>query len=82
MNVHYGLTLLFTCSFHTALCLQRPHPPTIWICHDFNFYINERENLKTCLTNHKGFILHHIMTLVINSLGVDAHTPTHTHTYT
>jgi len=40
-----------------------------------NCYINERETPKTCLTNHKGSISHHIMLLVINSLGGG-----HTHT--
>ena len=28
----------------------------------------ERETPKTCLTNHKGSMSHHIMPLVINSL--------------
>jgi len=65
MNAHYGLTLLLTCSFHNPFCLQRPCPPTIWICHDFNCHINERENLKT---NHKGSISQYITSLVINSL--------------
>jgi len=55
------------CIFHDALCLQRPCPPIIWIHHDFNCHINERENPKTCLTIHKGSISHHIMPLVINS---------------
>ena len=33
---------------------------------------------KTCLTNHTQPISHHIMPLVINSLGVDIHIiPTH-----
>jgi len=45
-------------SLHDALCLQRPHPLTIWICHDFNYHKNEREYPKTCLTNHKGSIAH------------------------
>jgi len=35
---------------------------------------------KTCLTNHKGSISHHIMPLVINSLR-GGHTHTHTRTY-
>jgi len=39
------------------------------IRHDFNCHINERETPKTCLTNHKGSISHHIMPLVINSRG-------------
>ena len=34
---------------------------------------------RTCLANHIGFISHHIMLLVINSLG-DGHTCKHTHT--
>jgi len=33
---------------------------------------------KTCLTNHKGSISHHITPLVINSLGGG---DTHTHAY-
>ena len=35
----------------------------------------------TCLTNRMGSILHHIMPLVINSLG-GGHTHTHTHKHT
>jgi len=35
---------------------------------------NERETPKTYLTNHKGSILHYIMSLVINNLGASAHT--------
>jgi len=38
-------------------------------------YINKRETPKTCLTNHKGSVSHHITPLVINSLGGG-----HTHT--
>jgi len=53
-------------------------PISYRINHDFNCHINERETPKTCLTNHKGSILHHIMPLVINSLG-DGHT--HTQAY-
>jgi len=52
-------------------------PTNYRACHDFNCYINERETPKTCLTNHKGSISHHIMPLVINSLG-GGHTHTHT----
>ena len=47
---------------------------------------------RTYLTNHMGSISHHIMPLVINSLGADTrthmhtcrhtHTQTHTQTYT
>jgi len=50
-------------------------PTNLLICLDFNYHINERETLTTCLTNHKSSISHHIMPLVINSLGGG-----HTHT--
>jgi len=40
----------------------------IWIHHDFNCHINEREKSKICLTNHKGSVSHHITSLGINSL--------------
>ena len=46
-----------------------------------NCHINERETPKTCLTNHKGSISHHITPLVINSLG-GGHSHTHTHKHT
>jgi len=81
-NTHYGLTLPFTCSFHDALCLQRPCLPTIgFAMTSAAICINERETPKTCLTNHKGSMLHHIMPLVINSLR-DGHTNTHAHKHT
>jgi len=64
-----------------ALCLQRPHPPTIGFAVYFNCHVNEWETPKTCLTNHKGSISHHITPLVINSLR-GGHTNTHTHTHT
>jgi len=51
-------------------------PTNYRICHNFNCHINERETPKTCLTNHKGSTSHHIMPLVINSLG-GRHTCTH-----
>jgi len=69
MNIYYRLTLLLMCNFHDALCLQRLRPPTIWIHHNFNCHINEKKTPKTCLTNHKNSISHHITPLVINSLG-------------
>jgi len=53
-------------------------PTNYTIRHDFNCHINEKKTPKTCLTNHKGSISHHIMPLVINSLG-GGHT--HTHAY-
>ena len=37
---------------------------------------------RTYLTNHMGSMLHHIATLVINSLGADTHTCKHTHIQT
>ena len=37
--------------------------------------MNDRKTPKTCLTNHKGYISHHITPLVINSLrGGHTHT--------
>jgi len=54
-------------------------PTNYRICHDGNCYIKEREIPKTCLINHKGSISHHIMPLVINSLG-GGHTHTHIQT--
>jgi len=70
------------CSFYDVPCLQRPCPPIILIRHDFNCHINERQTLKTCLTNDKGSISHHITPLGINSLGGGhAHTHTHKHTH-
>jgi len=54
---------------------ERPHPPNIWICHDLICHTNERETLKTCLTNHKGTITCHY--LLILCLG-GGHTNTHT----
>jgi len=50
-------------------------PTNYTILHNFNCYINERQTPKTCLTNQKGSISHHITSLVINSLGGG-----HTHT--
>jgi len=42
---------------------------------NFNCHINKRETPKTCVTNHKGYISHHIAPLVVNSLGGgDTHT--------
>ena len=43
--------------------------------------ITPYKNHKTYLTNHMGSISHHIMPLVINSLGGgQTHTRKHTHT--
>jgi len=55
-------------------------PTNYTICYNLNCHINERETPKTCLTNHKGSISHHIMPLVINSLG-GGHIHTHTQAY-
>jgi len=52
-------------------------PTNLSIRHDFNCHINKRETPTTCLPNHKSSISHHIMPLVINSLGGRY---THTHT--
>ena len=38
------------------------------------------KSCKTCLTDHIQSILHHIMPLVINALGVDMSRQTDTHT--
>jgi len=62
-----------------VLCLQRLRPPTTGFTTTLTA-INEREMPKTCLTNHKGSISHHITSLFINSLGADTQTNTHTHT--
>jgi len=70
------LALYVQFSQHT-LCIKAM-PTNYTIRHNFNCHINERETPKTCLTNHKGSISHHIMPLVINSLG-GRHT--HTHAY-
>jgi len=51
-------------------------PTNYRIRHDCNCYVNERETPKTYLTNHKGYISHHITPLVINSLR-GGHTHTH-----
>jgi len=61
--------------FSRCALFTKATPTNISICHDFNCHINERETPKTCLTNHKSFISHHITPLVINSLGGG-----HTHT--
>jgi len=71
-------TLPVTCSFHDVL-LQRPCPPTIGFATYFNCHINKGETPKTCLTNHKDSISHHITPLVIDSFG-DGHTHTHIQT--
>jgi len=57
-------------------CFYKGHAHQLKACHDFNSYINEKETPKTCLTNHKGSISHHITPLVINSLR-GGHTHTH-----
>jgi len=64
--------------FSRCALFTKATPTNYTICHDFNCHINERETSKTCLTNHKGSISHHIMPLVFNSLG-GGHTHTHTH---
>jgi len=67
-------------AFSQFALFTKATPTNYRIRHDFKCHINERETPKTCLTNHKGFISHHIMPLVINSLG-DGHTHMHTHTH-
>jgi len=67
--------------FSQRALFKKATPTNYRIRHNFSCYINKRETPKTCLTNHKGFISHHITSLVINSLG-GRHTHTHTHTHT
>jgi len=60
------------CSIRTVFMMHFVYkaPPTNYMIHyNFNYYINEREKPKICLTYHKGSISHPIMPLVINSLG-------------
>ena len=44
---------------------------------DYRCY-NHKSHI-TYLTNHNGYISHHIAPLFINSLGVDTHMQTHMH---
>jgi len=71
--------LAFYMQFSQCALFLKARPTNYRIHHNFNCYINERETSKTCLTNHKGSISHHIMPLVINSLG-GGHKHTHKHT--
>ena len=61
--------------FMTRFDYERPRPPNIWICHNFNCLINEIKNPKTCLTNHKGTITRHYLLILCLGRG---HTNTHT----
>jgi len=54
--------------FSRCTLFTKATPTDYRICHDFNCHISKRETTKTCLTNHKGSISHHIIPLVINSL--------------
>ena len=54
----YGLTLVFTTSMDAMVM---PTNDTDYKCH------------ITYLTNHMGYISHHIMPLIINSLRADTH---------
>jgi len=73
---------LYVQSLQGAL-LTKATPTNYTIRYDFSCHINERGTLKTCLTNHKGSISHHITLLVINSFGGEhTHTDTHAHTHT
>jgi len=66
------------CHLHAVFTMHfvyKATPTNLLICHDFSCHINKRETPTTCLTNHKSSISHHIMPLVINSLGGG-----HTHT--
>jgi len=64
--------------FSWCALFTKAMPTNLSIRHDFNCHINEKETPKTCLTNYKGSISHHITPLVINSLG-GGHTHIHTH---
>jgi len=61
--------------------VYKGHAHQLYNSPHFNCHINKRKTPKTCLTNHKDSISHHITWLVINSLG-GRHTHTHTHTHT
>jgi len=77
MTLPYPLCAVFTMRY-----VYKAMPTNYTIHHDFNCHINERETPKTCLTNNKGSISHHITPLVINSLGgrqTDRQTDKHTH---
>jgi len=63
--------------FSWCALFMKATPTNYRIYHNFNCYINKRETCKTCLANYKGSIFHHIMPLVINSLG-GGHTHKHT----
>jgi len=59
--------------------VYKGHTHNLSICHNFHCHINERKTPTTCLTNHKSSISHHIMPLVIKSLGGgDTHAHIHT----
>jgi len=64
--------------FSRCALFTKATPTNLSILHDFNYHINERETPKTCLTNHKSSLSHHITPLVINSLG-GGHTHTQAH---
>jgi len=68
------LTLYVQSSWHALF--TKATPTNYMIRHNFNCHVNKRETTKTCLTNHKGSISHHITSLVINILGSRG-----THTY-
>jgi len=59
----------FYMQFSWHALFTKATPTNYTIHHDFNCHINERDTSKACLTDHKGFISHHITLLVINSLG-------------
>jgi len=60
--------------FTTHFDYERPRPPNIWICHNLVCHTNERETLKTCLTNHKETITRHYLLILCLGGG-------HRHTY-
>ena len=75
-GLYSAITYSYWASFHdTYMCLRHAH---YW----YQLQLPYKSH-RTYLTNHMGSISHHIMPLVINSLGGGhTHMQTHTHTQT